>query len=70
MDSENTPTQQPDNHMKNDYKNCRVRVLVINKIDLLECLTEVIRCQWAVPFGDGRFCNHPSAKQFTISNQP
>ena len=31
---------------------------------LVECLTKKIDCPWALIFGNTRFCNHPSAKEF------
>ena len=37
---------------------------------MMECLSEVIQCEMAVPFGDGRICNHTSARQFAIEVQP
>lgn len=68
MDTKNASAQQPDNHPENDCQNCRMRIVV--DTDLVECLMEIIRCKWASPFGDTRFCKHPSAKQFALSRQP
>ena len=34
--------------------------------DLVRCLMEATQCQWAMPFGNERFCKHPSAKNSLI----
>ena len=67
MDSKDSITQQP-KRQQQEWPGCRVRM--INDTDLAECLMEVMRCQWAVHFGDERFCKHPSANQYAILNQP
>lgn len=51
-----------------DISTCRARLL--GGTDLVECMMEVIGCQWAVPFGGGKFCKHPSAWQLVNSTQP
>jgi len=47
---------------------CRGRLL--GDTDIVECLMEVVRCQYATHFRDGRICKHPSAKQFVVPIQP
>lgn len=46
---------------------CRARMF--NNSDMVECLMETIRCEYAAHFRDGRICNHPSARQFVASVQ-
>lgn len=65
MDSKNTTIQQPVIPLEHDCQNCRMRM--VGDTNLVTCLMEAIICQWALPFGDARYCKHPSAKQFAIS---
>lgn len=51
------------------HKDITCRTRLFDSTDLTECMMEVIRCQWAVPFGGTIFCNHPSAMQFVDSIQ-
>jgi len=51
-----------------DINACRARLL--GGTDLVECMMEAIGCQWAVPFGQGKFCKHPSAGRLVNSTQP
>jgi hypothetical protein len=62
MASQSATTQQPQNHLKSDCQNCRMHM--VGNTGLAECLMEIIRGQWATPFGDTRYCEHPSAKHF------
>ncbi len=48
--------------IESDCKNCRMRI--VGDTNLVECLMEGIACQWGMHFGNARFCNHPSARQF------
>lgn len=72
MDSDHTTapeTRQPDNHGTNDASlNCQTRS--VGDTGLLECATNIIGCQWALAFGNTRFCKHPSKQQFDFSSQP
>lgn len=68
MDSKNTPAQQPRNQQEHGWNGCQVRM--VGDTDLVECLQEIIRCKWALPFGDAYYCKHPSAKQYAFSSQP
>ena len=54
--------------MENDSHNCKIRKLSV--FNMMECLSEAIHCEMAVPFGGGRICNHTSARQFAIEVQP
>jgi len=45
---------------------CRGRML--GDTDIVECMMEVVQCQWAVPYRNSGICNHPSAKQFVVFN--
>jgi len=67
MPSKNAPTEQPDNHLKNENFNCRTRSA--GNTGLVECLMKTIGCPWVSSLGDTRYCKHPSAKQFVDSNQ-
>lgn len=63
MASDNTPPQQPDdNRTEDNAPNCQARIFA--DTGLLECLTKTIGCQWALNFGNMRFCKHPSKEQF------
>ncbi len=62
------PTTPQLNNSTKGASTCRARLL--GSTGLVECLMEVIRCQWAVPFAEGKVCNHPSAIQFVDSAQP
>ena len=63
----NPKTPQANIRLENDWPNCKARIF--GETDLVECLHEIIRCRWALPFGNGHFCKHPSAKQFAISEK-
>lgn len=45
-----------------DCKNCLMRR--VDGTDLVECLMEIVRCQWTTLSGDALYCKHPSATQF------
>jgi hypothetical protein len=53
---------------ESDCKNCRMSMA--GYTSLVECLMEGMTCQWVMHFGNARFCNHPSARQFVKSSQP
>ena len=63
MTSENAPTNQ-----QNDPRDCKIRMFGV--FNMMECMSEAIACEMAVPFGEGRICNHASARQFVIKVQP
>ena len=50
------------NPLNSECNNCKMKLE--QDTGLVECLMEVIRCQWINPFGDKRYCEHPEAKQF------
>ena len=61
MDAKNTPNpanQKAGSHTENDFPDCRTRIL--GGTDLAECLMNTMGCKWALPFGETRFCKHPS----------
>lgn len=60
-----TQTQQPNNHLKNDFLNCRKRR--VGGTDLVQCQMGIDVCPWALPFQQVRFCKNPSARQFVNS---
>jgi len=62
MNMQNTTNLFPEKHSASNCQNCQTRKL--SGSELMECLMEPIRCQWVLPFGNGIFCKHPSAKQF------
>jgi len=71
MTSKNATIQQldnPNNHLERDCRNCRT--IMVGDTGLVKCLMETTQCQWAILFGNGRFCKHPSAKQLIKSYQP
>jgi len=49
-----------------DFQNCQKSKFV--GTNLVKCLMEHTTCQWAMAFGNERFCNHLSAKEFDNSN--
>lgn len=67
MAAEQVSPKNPTNPHQ-DISTCRARLL--GGTDLVECMMEAIGCQWAVPFGQGKFCKHPSAGQLVNSTQP
>ena len=50
------------NYHNNECQGCKMRLE--HSTGLVECLMEVIRCQWVQQFGDTRCCEHPAARQF------
>ena len=61
-------TSKFNNPLENNWENCRTRLL--DNSAVVECITEVIRCEMAVPFGNRRICNHPSVIQFALKPAP
>lgn len=55
-------------HQQCDCQSCRMRML--GDTGLVECLMEIIRCQWAVSFEDKYLCVHPFRNKFVSANQP
>ncbi|MFA6920901.1 MAG: hypothetical protein WC216_03600 [Gallionella sp.] len=45
-----------------ECKNCRMRR--VGGADQVECLMEIVHCQWAKLSVGTRYCEHPSATQF------
>lgn len=58
----NAVISNPQHRMETDCPDCRMHLA--HDAGTAECLMEVIRSQWATPFGDEPFCKHPSARQF------
>ena len=69
MASKNLTTQQFNDYLNKgcDCTNCQMRM--VGDTDLVECLMKMTNCQWALPFGEARYCQNPTSKQIAISNQ-
>ena len=66
MTQNNEQAKDPENKLDDELKNCRMRL--VGCTGLVECLTEGVWCQWVMPFGNSRFCNHPGAKDYLHSH--
>ena len=52
----------PEIHLGSECQTCLMRV--IGDAGQEDCLMEAIRSQWAAPFGNSSYCQHPAANQF------
>lgn len=52
-------------HQESDIQNCRMSKL--DGTSLVMCQMGITACQWVTHFGYARFCNHPSAKQVSMT---